>query len=202
MSEFLNPYVKTIWVPHVIEVDEFGNEVIGPDGKPVVITQGTRFTAQRANNIEEGIYELFNQLIEQKRVNQRQDVRLALMDRSSSNNIFFDPLDGKEAIKLTLDTARADITTETVTGNTILKVSNTNGFKAFTEVTIYDDVNYEDVLITAINPVAKTITVQALVNGYKKGAQICRTNVFVDTEKQEMKISNWGTYSIAVSEVV
>lgn len=202
MSDFLNPYVKTIWVPHIVEVDENNNAVIGPDGKPVVITQGTRFTSKRANNIEEGIYELFNQLIEQKRINQRQDVRLALMDRSSSNNIFFDPLDGNEPIKLTLDTARADVINETITGTNVLNVSNTTGFKPFTEVTIYDDVNYEDVLITAVDPEAKTITVQALVNGYKKGAQICRSNVVIDSEKQEMKIGNWGTYSVAVSEVV
>lgn len=46
------------------------------------------------------------------------------------------------------------------------------------------------------------ITVQALTNGYKKGAQICRSNVVFDFNNQEMKIGAWGTYSVSVSEVV
>lgn len=202
MSDILNPYVKTVWDPHIVEIDEYGNPVIGPDGKPVVITEGTRFTASRANNIENGIYILYAELAEQKRVNQRQDVRLALMDRSSSNDIFFDTMDGSKPIKMILDVAEADIVESVVSGTTILKVSNTNGFKTFTEVTVYDDLSYEDVIITAIDIDLKTITVQALTNNYKKGAKVARSNVLIDAANAEMGVGDWQTYNVELVEVV
>lgn len=187
----INPYKKTIWE------DEIFDPTTGE-----IEQEGTVFTAERANNIEDGIYNLYDRVIGDERRIQRVEVRLALMDRSSSGNVFYDPIDGQLPSKMTLDTTKADITAPTITGATVLNVSDTKGFKEFTEVTIYDDVNKEDVLITAISTEAKTITVKALTNGYKKGAQICRSNVVLDFDNQEMKIGDWGTYSIAISEVI
>ena len=50
-----------------------------------------------------------------------------------------------------LDKANVNVIEDTDTGTLNIKVDTTEGFKVFTEVTIQDDVNMEDVLITAID---------------------------------------------------
>lgn len=181
-------YVKTEWIDHII--DPTNGEVI---------QEGTRFTAQRANNIEDGIYNLYGSQSAQDKEIQRLKVELMLRDRSSSGKVFYDPLDGINPSKLTLDTAKTDITQAVSVGTTTLPVESTNGFKVNTEVTVYDDTNMEEVKITAIG--TNSITVTALTKAYKKGAKVARTNVVIDTANKQMKFDAWGTFTISVSEV-
>lgn len=184
-----NPYVKTDWFDEI--VDPVTNDVI---------EEGTRFTAKRANNIEEGIYSAHDLLIEQENRLLRLQVMLELDGRAPGNSgSFSDTLDGTYN-KLTKQTALADITEAITAGTTVLPVDNVVGFVPFTEVTVFDSTNHEDVLVTAVG--ADTITVQALANGYVKGAKVARSNVAVDTENKEMVVSEWGTFTVSVSEVV
>ncbi|MCM0627511.1 integrase, partial [Lysinibacillus sp. OL1_EC] len=85
---------------------------------------------------------------------------------------------------------------------TTLKVASVDGFTPFTQVTIFDDTNTEDVLITAIDASTKTITVQALAFSYKKGAKVARSNVAIDTVNAEMGVGDWQTYNVELVEVV
>lgn len=127
-------------------------------------------------------------------------VQLELDGRVPGNSgTFADVLDGSSN-KITLDKALTDIIEAVETGTTTLKVASVEGFTVFTQVTIFDDVGTEDVVITAIG--TDTITVQALKNSYKKGAKMARSNVLIDTVNAEMGVGDWQTFSVELVEVV
>lgn len=194
---------------------------IGPDGKLIpkkdsngqvitnpitglpeyeTIEDGTRVAAKRLNHMDEGIYMAHEFLIELAALIRRMQVQMELDGRVPGNSgTFADTMDGS-ANKIILDTTLADITAPITTGTTVLPVASVEGFTAFTQVTIYDDVSSEDVFITAIG--TDTITVQVLVNSYKKGAKVARSNVAIDTVNAEMGIGNWQTYNVQLVEVV
>lgn len=185
-------YVKTVWK----------DEIFDPMTGEVVI-EGTPFTASRINNVEEGIENLDISQDEQDRRISRLELKIALLDRSNSNNVFYDTLDGKAPLNLVYDTANADILTASTIGTTVLSLDSTVGFATGTEVTIYDDVNQETAMITNVNVTSKQITIgTALKKAYKKGAKIARSTVKIDTVNQKMKLGEWGTYTVAVSEVI
>lgn len=124
-------------------------------------------------------------------------VQLELDGRSpNSNGAFFDVLDGSDSRNIKLDTTESDLIESVVAGTLTLKVDSVEGFKKFTEVTIFDDINIEDVSITAIDETLKTITVNKLINGYKKGAVIARSTISINIEFQDMNIESWGTYDL------
>ncbi len=102
--------------------------------------------------------------------------------------------------KIKLDTAMTDIIEAVIIGTTTLKVASVDGFTPFTQVTIFDDVASENVVITAVGP--DTITVSALTNAYKKGAKVARSNVQIDTVNAEMGVGDWQTYHVELVEVV
>ncbi|WGT37695.1 hypothetical protein QH639_17910 [Lysinibacillus sp. 1 U-2021] len=79
-------------------------------------------------------------------------------------------------------------------------MASVDGFTPFTQVTIFDDVTNEDVIITAVG--TSTITIQALKNAYTKGAKVARSNIEIDTVNAEMGVGNWETYNVQVVEVV
>lgn len=112
-----------------------------------------------------------------------------------SSGTFIDTFVGKPN-KMTLLDASADLTNAVNAGATTLPLVMINGtFIPNTQIIIEDDVNREEVLVTAIDETS--ITVSGLSNSYKKGARITRSNVVVDTIKQEMGIGDWSTYSIS-----
>lgn len=116
-----------------------------------------------------------------------------------SSGSFVDVLSGNPS-RMTYENALADLTSSVSAGATTLPIDVTNGaFQAKTLVTIEDDVNREEVFISAVN--SNSLTVSALTKSYKKGARIARSTVVLDTFNQEMRIGDWGTYSVSVSEV-
>lgn len=186
-----NPYERTQW--H----DDVTDPVTGE-----IINDGTPFMSEYANNFEWGIYNAYRVLIEHARQMQRIQVQLELDGRVPGNSgTFSDTLDGSSN-KISLDKALTDIIEAVTAGTTTLKVASVDSLTPFTQVTIFDDVNNEDVLITAIDVSAKTITVQTLAFGYKKGAKVTRSNVLVDTVNAEMGVGNWQTYNVELVEVV
>lgn len=194
MSKFTNPYVKTQWF------DQIEDPTL-PDGHPdKILEEGTVFTAEAANNIEEGIYNAYERIIQVERENQRIRVQLDLKERANSELVFYDTLDGEPARKMELDTARTVVKEALTVGATTLNVVNASSFKPLTEVTLYDGSNSEDVLITAIN--GNILTVQPITKNYAKGAFVARTNAELDTLQQRLKPGRWGTYTISLSEVV
>lgn len=185
----ITPYNKTVWYDHIIDVT---------NGQ--IIQEGTRFNQSRANNFEDGIEYNRNKIIEQARMIQRLQVQMELDGRAPGNNgTFVDTLDGTTS-KITLDTAVSAIKEPVVAGSTTLNVEDGSQFKVFTQVTVFDDVSTETTLITAIS--GNTLTVQALANGYKKGAKVARSTVAIDKVNKKMDVGNWSTYSVQLVEVV
>ncbi|MGE7021983.1 hypothetical protein [Solibacillus cecembensis] len=184
-----NPYERTQWA------DDVTDPVTGE-----VIDDGTPFMSELANNFEWGIWNAYKFLNEMYRQMERMRVQMELDGRVPGNSgTFADTLDGNTN-KIILDTTLTDIIQPVTAGTTLLPVANVTGFTAFTQVTIYDDVSSEDIMITAIG--ADTITVQALANSYKKGAKVARSNVAIDTVNAEMGVGDWQTYNVELVEVV
>lgn len=181
-------YIKTEWQDHIIDP-------ISGD----IIQHGTRYTAQRANNFEDGIHNLY---IDQKRQDtemQKLRVQLEMVGRAPVNNgTFFDTLDG-ETKQLALDTDKAVVQSALVVGATSITL-NAAPFVVGEHVTIYDNTKNEVVKVTAVD--GSTLTVGALTQAYPKGAMVARSNVAVDVVARELKFGEWGTYSISISEVV
>lgn len=194
---------------------------IGPDGKLIpqrdennqiiynpltgqpeyeYLETGTRVNAKRLNHMDEGIFLAHDYIVELKATIRRMQIQMELDGRVPGNSgTFADTLDGSSN-KIKLDTALTDIIEAVTAGTTTLKVASVDGFTPFTQVTIFDDVAKEDVVITEVG--TGTIKVQALKNVYKKGAKVARSNVEIDTVNAEMGIGDWQTYSVELVEVV
>lgn len=113
---------------------------------------------------------------------------------------FLDTLDGNPS-RMTFLNESADLTAAVVVGATTLPIDMVSGtFTTNTQVIIEDDINREEVSITTVN--GGSLTVSALTKAYKKGARISRSSAVLDAVNQEMRIGDWGTYSVAVTEVV
>ncbi len=180
-------YIKTIWFDDIVDPKT-----------GYVIDEGTYFTANRANNIENGIENAFIWLNQHDSDIQRIRVQMELDGRAPGNSGSFADTFDSDPNKLVRQTASATLTAPRSVGTTVLNVDNTEGFVAFTQATIYDGTNSEDVLITAITE--NTITVQPLVHDYVKGAKVARSNAVIQPDR--MIGGNWGTYSITDSGVV
>lgn len=186
-----NPYKRVEWE------DDLTDPNTGE-----VLEEGTIFWAEYGNNLEWGLYNAYRFLIEQARQMQRMQIQMELDGRVPGNSgTFADVLDGSSN-KISLDKALTDIIEAVIAGTTTLKVASVDGFTPFSQVTIFDDTNTEDVLITAIDASAKTITVQALAFSYKKGAKVARSNVNIDFVNAEMGVGKWQTFNVELMEVV
>ncbi|MEA0556445.1 integrase [Lysinibacillus irui] len=164
------------------------------------LENGTRVNAKRLNHMDEGIYSAHDYIVELKATIRRMQIQMELDGRVPGNSgTFADTLDGSSN-KIKLDNALTDIIEAVTAGTTTLKVASVEGFTAFTQITIFDDVGTEDVVITAIG--TDTITVQALKNSYKKGAKVARSNVSIDMVNAEMGVGDWQTYNVELVEVV
>ena len=181
------PYVKTDWHDHIVDITN-GD----------IIQEGTRFTAQRANNIEGGIYRSHDRLDRHDNEILRLRVQLELDGRVPGNSgAYFDDFIGTPN-KLIRQTAGTDIITPVDAGASVLPVDSVIGFEVFAQVTVFDGSNSEVVLVTAVG--SDSITVQPLVNDYVKGARIARSNARI--ADGQMVNGSWETYSVAVAEVV
>ncbi|MEK4712228.1 hypothetical protein MKX62_05175 [Sporosarcina sp. FSL K6-5500] len=217
-------YIPFNWLDQIIESDEFGKTVYEKDEngnfvywkdslgdliidpitqlpipKPRLLQIGTRHSAERENYQEQGIAMAHQRLDKHDKRISRIETQLEIDGRVDPDNkgTFFDNfVDAPN--KVVRQTATAILTESRAAGTTVMNVGNTDGFKAFTQVTIYDGTNSEDTLITAVT--ASTITVQALAHDYVKGAVIARSNAAI--ADGQMINGSWGTYMVAVAEVV
>lgn len=210
-------YVPFHWLDQIVELDEFGNTVYERDDhgnivfwkddfgnmiidpikkepipKPRLLQVGTRHSAARENYQEQGIAKAHERLNGHDSDILRLQINQELDGKAPGNGgTFSDTFDG-EPNKLIRQIAKTVLTESRAAGTTVLNVDGTSGFKPFTEVTIYDDENSEDILITQITD--STITVQALQHNYKKGAVIARSNALID--HGVMSAGYWGTYVV------
>lgn len=212
-------YVPRLWLDQIIELDENNNTVyekdkegnlvywkdqhgnyvldpitMKPIPKPKFLQEGTKHKAKYENHQEQGI------AMAHQRLNGHDNRILHLEINSETEGkapgnagSFSDSFEG-EPTRIKRETASAVITTPVAAGTTVLPVDSVTGFVAFTQVTVYDGTNSEDVLITAVG--TNTITVQALTKAYVKGAVIARSTArIVDGQ---MVNGTWGTYSVEV----
>ncbi|MED4888614.1 hypothetical protein [Lysinibacillus fusiformis] len=199
MAEFMKGEIPLNFKKNPYKRVEWEDDLTDPNTGEV-LEEGTIFWAEYGNNFEWGIYNAFRFMLEMNRQMERMRVQMELDGRVPGNSgTFADTLDGSSN-KLTLDKNLTDIIEAVEVGATVLKVANVDGFKPFTEVTIFDDMHSEDVLITVVGP--DSIKVQALKNAYKKGAKVVRSNVDVDTVNVEMGVGDWQTFSVELVEVV
>jgi len=199
MAEFMTGEIPLNFKTNPYKRVEWEDDLTDPNTGEV-LEEGTIFWAEYGNNLEWGLYNAYRFMIEIYRQMERMRVQLELDGRVPGNSgTFADVLDGSSN-KITLDKALTDIIEAVETGTTTLKVASVEGFTVFTQVTIFDDVGTEDVVITAIG--TDTITVQALKNSYKKGAKMARSNVLIDTVNAEMGVGDWQTFSVELVEVV
>lgn len=203
-----NPYVKTDWSDHIVdptqyETDANGNVVNDPitgKPKPYVIQEGTRFTAGRANNIENGIYGAYGWLVQYYEDIQKLRVQIEMIGRVPINNgTFFDTLDDENAKQLTRLRSSAVAQTVLAAGATEITLDSVP-FTVGQHVTVYDDVQQESAIITAV--AAGKITVGALTKTYKKGAVVALSNAELNLERQRILFGGWGNYTVVVTEVV
>lgn len=184
-----NMYLKTLWRDHIVD------SVVG-----TVIQEGTRHTATRMNNLETGIYDAHELLLQAYAERQRMKIEIEMLGRvKESNGTFFDALDGetpKQLSRLLVSAISQDALT---VGATSIKLDSIP-FKAGEYVTVYDDEQQESVKITTVT--ATGITIPALVNMYKKGARVARTNAILNAAGQKIAYGVWGNHSISVMEVV
>jgi len=210
---FKNDYVLLHWKDRIWKIgpdgklipkkDDVGEDMLNPlTGLPFyeTIEEGTRVAARRLNHMDLGIYMAHEFLVELASLVRRMQIQLELDGRVPGNSgTFSDTLDGSTN-KITLDKTLTDIVESVPIGTTILKVASVEGFTPFTQVTIFDDLYSENVIITSVG--TNTITVQALQHNYKKGAKVARSNVVIDTLNAEMGIGDWQTYHVELVEVV
>lgn len=206
-----NQYPLIHFLDHILKIDENGEFIPKRDEQGNVIInkitgrpeleaeqEGTRLNARNMNHLDTWLFRAHELLEQQANELLRIKIQLELGGKAPGNSgTFADTFDG-EPNKLVRQTAKAVLTAPRSAGTTVLNVDKTDGFKAFTEVTIYDATNSEDVLITDVT--ASTITVQPLVNDYVKGAVIARSNA--EIKDGLMGRGNWGTYSVGLVEVV
>ncbi|MFJ8064919.1 hypothetical protein ACIQYS_09820 [Psychrobacillus sp. NPDC096426] len=206
-----NAYTLINFVDHILKIDEnsefipkrddSGNVIINKiTGRPELVAEqeGTRLNAINMNHMDLGIYSAHELIVTLQKLVLRLQLQLELDGRAPGNSgSFADTFDGTPN-KLIRQTASATLTAPRASGTTVLNVDATEGFKAFTQVTIYDGANSEDTLITDVT--ASTITVQPLVNDYVKGAVIARSNAVI--EDSQLVVGSWGTYDISLGEVV
>lgn len=210
---FTNDYTLLHWRDRIWKIgpdgklipqkDSNGQIILNPiSGQPEyeTIEDGTRVAAKRLNHMDEGIYMAHEIIVELSSMMRRMQVQMELDGRVPGNSgTFADTLDGNTN-KIKLDTTLTDIIQPVDAGTTVLPVADVTGYVPFTQVTIYDDVSSEDVMITAVG--ADTITVQALANSYKKGAKVARSNVAIDTVNADMGVGDWQIYNAELVEVV
>ncbi|QHZ58586.1 hypothetical protein M655_024755 [Brevibacillus sp. NSP2.1] len=148
--------------------------------------------------------DLYGQIEDLRLLIARLDVGWSIADEINfrypdNAGIFYDILDGKGGrVTAVLADAATYTTAALSAGATTVPVGDSAAFAVGEEVTIYDDVNAENVRITAITD--NTLTVGALVNAYKAKATVARTTAVTDAVNARMVFPSWGTSNIAISE--
>lgn len=190
LGKMANPYNKTEWEDHI--VDPTNQEVI---------QQGTRFTAERANNIENGIFGAYGYVLSLEKDLKRALTQLEIDGRVPGNNgSFYDVFDGTPN-RLTLQSPNSDILAAVASGTSvIISVASAAGFQSLTYATVYDGDNFEHVYITHVND--NVVTVQALENNYAKGAKLARSTAAIDPETNLLQTGAFVTYQVELVEVV
>lgn len=184
-----NPYNRVVWE----------DDLVDPNTHEV-LEEGTTFWADYGNNLEWGIWNAFEYMVFMYRQLERLRAQMEIDGRVPGNSgAFFDTFDGTPS-RLTLLTTSTDALEDVTTGATTIPVASTEGFDAFTYVTIYDGQNMEHVQIAAIGE--GELTVNALANGYAKGAKIARSSAGIDTATQGMSVAPHVQYDVELVEVV
>lgn len=117
------------------------------------------------------------------------------------NGIVFGDLFTGTALDMTLDLTRTKSINSLSVGQTTISVESVTDFQVGQEITIYDDVNLERVIISAIDVGTNTLTVSALINGYKSEANISRSMISLDLINNWIKFDGWLT-SLGTTQIL
>lgn len=185
-------YTPTEWIDHIVDPTL-------PETDPNrVVQQGTRFTAGRANNIENGISGLYSLMGYMSDEIARMKAEIEMLGRAPVNNgSFLDVLDGTEPRNITPLNESAVLQAGVSVGATKLTLDKAV-FPTGVYVTLYDDMHSEDVKV--VSYAGNVATVTATIHAYKKGSGVSRSTSVVKDGKLIM--GTWNTYDISATEVV
>lgn len=160
----------------------------------IILEEGMPVNARNLNHMDKGIGDAHKSLSELQSAVKRLQVQMELDGRvPGANGTFSDTLDGT---KTTLDTTKSAVKTVSATS---IEVEDATGFKALSQVTIYNGTYREDVMITKVT--GNILKVQALKHGYTKGSTVARSTVAIDTTNKKMETGAHITYSVKLTEV-
>lgn len=121
---------------------------------------------------------------------------------------FYHLMDGFNFVNsaATLDTFKAAIQGATSIGATTATLDVVTGLQVGMEVTIFDDVEIERPIISAINTGTKVVTFASpLTKAFKDKATLCRSSVTIDTTNKLMKFGGWNdgvtNYPVLINDV-
>ncbi|KMZ42499.1 integrase [Bacillus sp. FJAT-27238] len=164
---------------------------------------GTPVDEFRLNHMEDGIEgaHLLYARLERRVTRVEAYLDLDSHDVEGAQARFADTYDGVDDPVLKLDQTKTYVTTAlTAKASSIaVAVASTAGFTVGQEVTICDDVSFENQKITAIG--TGTLSFASLANNYKKGALIGRSTIYRDAAAQKMRIGSWGTHTVTITQV-
>lgn len=210
-------YIPRQWLDRIYKIGPDGKlkPKLDSDGQPVLnpytgypeyetLEEGTRFYAEFMNHIEQGIANAHKALSIIDKEMKKMQALMELDGRAPNNNGTFADIfdDGDTISNFERLTAKTDVTVAVEVGEMVISVADASLFTPMTYVTIYDADSYEHVRVTAVDVEAQTITVDAVVNAYSKGAKIARSTASVDTVNQSMDVAPFVTYNVELVEVV
>ncbi|MBM7592243.1 integrase [Brevibacillus fulvus] len=187
---------------YTLTENEDGTVLIVPAWRVIA---GTPVDEVRLNHIEDGI-EGAHLLIEQT---DRRVTRIeAFLDIDSrgvtgAQARFADTYDGQTDPVLQFDQTKTFSLIELAASTSLVSVpvASITGFSVGQEVTIASSAGVEDQPITAINADSNTLTFPTVLFSHPKGAMIARSTMERDTENQRLRIGNWSTYSVTITEI-
>ncbi|MCM3144383.1 integrase [Brevibacillus sp. MER 51] len=185
---------------YVLQENGDGTVTISPAWQQIA---GTPVDEFRLNHMEDGIEgaHLLYARLERRVTRVEAYLDLDSHDVEGAQARFADTYDGVDDPVLKLDQTKTYATTALTAkpSSTTVTVASTTAFTLGQEVTICDDVAFENQKITAIG--TGTISFASLTNNYKKGALIGRSTIYRDAAAQKMRIGGWGTHTVTITQV-
>ncbi|WP_289137891.1 integrase [uncultured Brevibacillus sp.] len=184
---------------YYVTVNDDGTTQIEPGWNVIA---GTPVDEVRLNHMEDGIEgaHLLYDRLERRVTRVEAYLELDSHDVEGAQARFADTYDGVDDPILKLDQTKTYATaaiTAKASSVSVL-VASTIGFAVGQEVTLCDNLVFENQKITAIG--TGTLTFAAIANNYKKGALIGRSTVKRDTTTKKMRIGGWSTYTVTITQ--
>lgn len=223
--DVINTYQPFRWLDDIVMVDPDGSIVYERDdegnlvqmtnhmgvpmvnpytGEPIwkvkMLQDGTRFTAERMNQLEQAICSLFAHKDLQAEAIEYIMIILDIEGTvQGGQGNFFDSFDSLTPKDMTWDKRKMIATRPIESEEVITQVDDTSSFKIGDNVFVYDDTNFEKVAVKEV--ISKTEIKLGQSKVYKKGAFITRSTMLPNRVDSKFDMDSWDTYSTTYTVV-